>query len=270
MPGRILRLFSAEIAKAWRTKFPYLGIAASALMAVVARQSIEQFQSSEVVTGPSYFPAAVNMATTLIIPIFATIFGSMLVASETSRGTLRTVLTRPVSRADFLTSKLLSGIFYLFLLVAANLATAALIASNYPIKSAFDEGIRIPDLAGQIAIFATAILLTLLPLVATVCFGFMVSVLSVSVATAIGVAVGLLMAIQTAKELIRFRNFALSDWLFLSYYDTAMGIASSKVSGIYDEWGQNSVYLLAGTSLASIALFLGVSYWLFLRRDLNY
>jgi ABC-2 type transport system permease protein len=238
-------------------------------MALVARQSMEGFRSTEPITAPSYFTAAVNMAISLIIPIFITIFAAMLVASESSRGTLRMMLTRPISRWDFLTGKLLAGFAYLLLLYAANIATALLIARGYPLKSSFDRSISIPGLGAQIQFFTIALLLTLLPLLATLCFGFLISVLSVNVATSIGVAVGLLLTIQTLKEFARFGSVDLGDYVFLSYFDTAMGIAQSKSSGIYDVWNQAKVYLMAGTSILTCFFCLAISYWRFLRRDLN-
>ncbi|MCX7019544.1 MAG: ABC transporter permease subunit [bacterium] len=270
MLSRVGQLFAAEMVKVWRTKFPYLGLAASALMALIARQSVESLsQPGSNITAPSYFVASINMSTTIIIPIFATIFAAMMVAGETSRGTLRTILARPVTRADFLTAKLLTAVFYLLLLLAANAAVALIIAMGYPLKTSFDANIDIPGAAGQFAIFSLALLLTLVPQIATVCFGFFVSVFSASVATSIGVAVGVLLSLQPVKQFIRFGSFDLDEWLFSSYYDTAMRIADNMAMGIYEEWAQTEVYMLLATSFVSILVFLVLSYHSFVRRDLN-
>lgn len=269
MLRRIAHLFTAEMAKTWRTKFPYLGIVASALMALVAKQSAEGLSQPGTITSSAYFAASINMSTTIVIPIFATIFAAMLVASETSRGTLRMVLTRPVSRGDFLTAKLLTGLAYLVILMLANIIPALLIARGYPIKPHDDVSITVPDPVAQIGIFGLAVLLTALPLAATVCFGFLVSVLSASVATAIGVAVGLLLSMQPIKQFIHFGSFELAPWLFSSYYDTAVGIADSKAGGMYEVWTQGSIYMLFATSLASAAVFTAIAYRSFLKRDLN-
>lgn len=256
--------------KVWRTKLPYLGLAASALMALIARQSMEGLSQPGAITAPSYFTASINMSTTVIIPIFATIFAAMLVAAESSRGTLRTVLTRPITRADFLTAKLLMGSFYLLLLFAANIIPALLIASSYPLRAAFDSGVTIPGYFDQLRIFSLALALTFLPQLATVCFGFLISVWSVNVATAVGLSVGLLLSLQPIKHWIRFGEFDLEPWLFSSYYDKAMGIADSKAGGIPEVWGQSGIYLLIATSLISMAVFIFLSYRSFLKRDLNY
>ncbi|MCX7717957.1 MAG: ABC transporter permease [Candidatus Sumerlaeaceae bacterium] len=269
MLGRVARLYRSELTKAWRTKLPYVGLVASALMALVARQSVEGLSRPGTITAPSYFAASVNMSTTIIVPIFATIFAAMLVAGETSRGTLRTILVRPVTRREFLTAKLLSGMTYLFLLMLANVVPALVIASGYPAVAYADRGIGLPGPAQQVGIFALALALTLIPQAATVCFGFFISTLAPNVATAIGLAVGLLLSLEPIKQFVRFGAFELETWLFTSYYDTAIGIADSKASGIYEVWGQWKVWMLLGTSLVSSLVFLAVAYRVFARRDLN-
>lgn len=269
MLRRVQRLFAAEMTKVWRTKFPYLGIMASALMALIARQSMEAMSQPGRITAPDYLTASVNMATTLVVPIFAAIFGAMLVASEASRGAFRTILTRPVTRAEFLSAKLLSGLAYLFLLIGANIAVALLIASSYPLKVPFDPNITVPGLPQQIPIFAVGLLLSAVPQIATVCFAFFVSVLASNGSTAVGVAVGLLLSIQPAKHYVRFGSFELEPWVFSSYYDTAMRIAGSKAAGMYEVWNQPDIYWLLATSGATSAVLVLIAYRVFLRRDLN-
>ena len=269
MFGRTSRLFRAEMAKTWRTKFPYLGIVASALMALIAKQSAEGLSQPGSITAASYFTASINMSTTIVVPIFATIFAAMLIAGETSRGTLRTILVRPVYRSEFMTAKLLAGLFYLILLVLANVLTALVIATNYPLTAPFDKNIQLPGAIEQVGIYAIGLALTIIPQIATVCFAFFISTVSASVATSIGVAVGLLLSLQPIKQFIRFGSFDLDTWMFSSYYDSAMGIADSMAAGIYETWGQEKIYMLLGTSLVSIGIFVGISYWYFMRRDLN-
>jgi ABC-2 type transport system permease protein len=269
MVSRVWRLFSAEMTKVWRTKFPYLGVAASALMALIAKQSAEDLSQPGSLTGAVYFTTSINMSTTLVIPVFTIIFGAMLVASETTRGTLRTVLVRPVTRGDFLTAKLLTGVFYLLILMSANALAALVIGHAYPLKSSFDANVPIPGFGEQAGIFSFALLLTILPQIATLCFAFCVSALSANVATAIGVAAGVWLTLQPAKEFIRFGGFELSRWLFVSYYDEAVKVANDKAGGMYEVWSQPSIYMLLGTSLVSTVAFLAASYWYFGRRDLN-
>jgi hypothetical protein len=44
---------------------------------------------------------------------------------------------------------------------------------------------------------------------------------------------------------------------------------ANKTSAIYDTWAQESVYRLLGTGVVSAVIFLVISYWIFLRRDIN-
>lgn len=262
---RIGRLYSAELTKTWRTRFPYLGLLASALMALIARQSIETM-SGEIIAA-SYLTASINMAATLIIPIFATIFAAMAVASESYRGTLRTVLTRPVTRAEFLTAKLALALTYLVFLFAANLIPALLIAQNYPLFAPGDDPALFPGAVEQGAIYAAAIAITFLPLAATVCFGFAVSALSSNPATAIGVAVGILLSIEPLKHI---GNVGLETWFVSSYYATATGTAlelTQRISGA--SWTSTKIFWLYGISALTAAVFLATSYASFLRRDLT-
>ena len=269
MACSVCRLLRSELAKVWRTKFPYLGLGASMLAALVARQSTEVLSIRGELTASSYLTTSLNVCSTLVVPIFATIFAAMLVASESSRGTLRYVLTRPISRSSFLSAKLLSGLFYLGMLFAANLVLAIPIALQYPWRAAFDEGAPIPNPSEQVGIFAVAVALTIFSHVATVCFGFFVSVLSVNVATAIGVAVGVLLSLLPVSVLLDFGDFKPGEWFFNSYWDTATAIASDKVSGIYSSWnGPPVMALLAVCGLSSL-VFLVAAYVIFNRRDLN-
>lgn len=266
---RVLRLYLTEMAKTWRTKFPWLGLAASALMALVARQSVMEGGAPGQMTAAVYFTTSMNVAATVIVPVFSVIFGAMLVAGESTRGTVRTLLVRPITRWDFLTSKLLMGATYTVLLLAVNALAALPIAWGYPLKTAFDESVQIPGAMEQVRLFLSAMSLSLLPQLATMCFGFCISVLSANVATSVGVAAGMWLTLQPVKEFIRFGRFELADWLFLNYYDAAMKVANDKAGGMYEMFNQHSIHMLAGTSIVAIVTFIALSYFVFIRRDLN-
>lgn len=252
-----------------RMRLPYVGVVCNALLALVAKQSVESFSQPGELTFSGYFSASLNLTSTLTTPLFATIFAAMLVAGETSRGTLRTVLVRPVSRWDFLLAKFLVAVTYLVVLVTANLVPALLIGKNYPLESAFDRNIEIPPPSEQAVVYLTAIGLALIPQIAAVAFGFVISVIAKNVGTAVGMAVGLLLSIQAAKEFVQIGDVEVRRYVFSSYFDEPFRIASTKISGVYEVWGQERIYLLLATSLATIAICLFISFWTFLRRDLN-
>ena len=155
------------------------------------------------------------------------------------------------------------------LLFVANLAVAIPIALQYPWRAAFDENAPIPLPSEQIQIYAVAILLTIFSHVATVCFGFLISILSVNVATAIGVAVGVLLSLLPVSVLLDFGDFRPGDWFFNSYWDAAVKIADDKVSGIYSTWNDPHIHSLLGVGGVSSLIFLVCAFLVFNRRDLN-
>jgi ABC-2 type transport system permease protein len=270
MLSEVRRLFVSEMAKVWRTKLPYIGLACSALMAFVAKQSVESFATPGQVTAFNYFISSLILSSTLTTPIFATIFAAMTVAPETSRGTLRTILVRPVTRSQFLIAKLLSAVLYLVLLEVANALIAAMVAQKYPLNEAIDSSLDVPPLATQFVVCLTGLALALIPQLATVAFGFMISVLVTSGGTAVGIALGLYLTVTAAKQFISIAGYELSQFIFSTYYDLPLKIADAKIGGMYEAWFQERTLYMFSTSLIALVAFLAVSFWLFLRRDLNY
>jgi ABC-type transport system involved in multi-copper enzyme maturation permease subunit len=262
------RLLAAEFTKAVRLKLPWMGLAFSALMAVVARHTVERMAAPGELSTRVYLTANMNLLSTSIIPIFSTVFAATLMASETSRGTLRMILPRPIWRSTLLHAKLFTGLGYLLLMFLANLAVALPIAASYPVQNQFDIGIDLPGLPSQLLTFAITLALTYLPHAATVCFALLISVISRSVATAIGVAVGMVLCLFPI-QIIRIGNINIGDYMFSSYYDDAIGLGDSIASGFPEKWTQENIQMLILTSAISAALFLAAAYYTFTRRDLN-
>ncbi len=270
MLSEVRRLFVSEMAKVWRTKLPYVGLACSALMALVAKQSVESFAQPGQVTAFNYFISSIILSSTLTTPIFATIFAAISVAAETSRGTLRTVLVRPVTRTQFLIAKFLSAVLYLVLLVATNALVAIIVAQKYPLNESLDASLEVPPLWSQLLICGSGLALSLIPQLATVAFGFMISIIVASGGTAVGMALGLYLTVTAAKQFISIGGYELSQFVFSTYFDLPLKIADAKISGMYETWLQERMLYMLSTSLVALAVFLAVSFWLFLRRDLNY
>jgi ABC-2 type transport system permease protein len=73
-------------------------------------------------TGPLYSRAFAGLASSLLLPLLVTLLVADLVSSERSAGTIKMLLTRPVSRARVLASKLVAmGIFTSTLVLASGL-----------------------------------------------------------------------------------------------------------------------------------------------------
>lgn len=264
----LARLIYAELMKAVRLKLPWLGIGFSMLMALVARHAVERMAAPGELSTRVYLTANLNLLSTSIVPIFSTVFAATLMAGETTRGTLRMILPRPVWRSTFLHAKLVTGLGYLGLMFLANLLVALPVALSYPARNTFDEGLDLPSGGAQILILLIVLGLTLLPHAATVCFALLVSVISRSVATAVGVAVGMVLCLYPV-QIVEIGSVNIGDFMFSSYYDDAIGLGDSIAAGIAERWNQESMHMLVGTSAVSAAVFLLGAYWVFIRRDMN-
>ncbi len=266
-----------EFSKYSRQKFPYLGMIAVMLLAFFWPKGVQQ------IAGPRGETNAFDIilkglisAVTSVIPFFGVIFGSILVAGETAGGTYRNILTRPIRRGTFLTAKIVFAFGYVLLLVLLFLAVIVPLAhSQLQLGPIVDDGTVIYPLPRILGVSLWALLLSLIPLFAIVSYAVFVSTAAKSLTTALGLGVGLVIAIEPVKYLIRWGEWELSDYVFTSYRDTALKIADQAACGFDYQWlpgGWWASELGWGLTLAlvSMAIFLAGSYWIFLRRDLNF
>jgi len=274
------RAFSAalhnELSKYARQKFPYLGMLAVILLAVFWVRGYHLMSRGEDTSAFTVVIQGTIAAVTSIIPIFAALFASVLVASETAGGTYRNVLSRPISRVEFLTAKVVFAFGYALLLILLHIAAISIAAATrYSFGPVVDEGEVIVSTGRLIAVFHAAIGLTLIPLLAIVSYGIMVSTLAKSLANALGIGVGVLIAIEPIKHLVRWGDWRLSDYVMTSYLDTPLAVAKSASMGFEHEWWTGSFWTSdigwgIMLSLGAMGLFLFISYFTFLRRDLNF
>lgn len=124
MAGRVWRMTTVELAKLSRQWFVWVCLGAAVLLAFlgvyVASSAIEGYWRR---TGFDYLAQGVAAAY-LLLPMMLVVLGSRSVSAEASSGTLRTVLTRPLTRAEFVLAKIaalvvLTLVFYLVTLLAA-------------------------------------------------------------------------------------------------------------------------------------------------------
>jgi ABC-2 type transport system permease protein len=73
----------------------------------------------DAITGPLFVRGFANASSYLLLPLLALVFGSDIVSSEFSQGTIKILLTRPVSRAAVLASKLVALTLAITLMVFA-------------------------------------------------------------------------------------------------------------------------------------------------------
>ncbi|MBM3334126.1 ABC transporter permease [Candidatus Sumerlaeota bacterium] len=271
--------FHNELSKYVRQKFPYVGIAAVIAVGILGGRAVRLGSDpASRLNGWQLVLQGSIAAVTSVIPLVATIFGSVLVASETAGGMYRNILTRPISRTTFLSAKILFGFVYATLLLGAcAIVTVAETALSYrfgPIADGQEIYYSFREMAG---ISLIAFLLTLAPLFALISFGILVSTAARSLTNAVAMGAIFLVATQPiAVSLDRWLDVRVWQWVFLSYLDSALKIANNAASGFPDlRWFDGPVWqselgLGLMVSGATIFVCLAISYIIFLRRDLNF
>ena len=80
---------------------------------------VDRDVNPDAITGPLFVRLFANASSYLLLPLLALVFGSDIVSSEFSQGTIKILLTRPVSRAAVLGSKLVALALAITLMVLA-------------------------------------------------------------------------------------------------------------------------------------------------------
>jgi len=145
-----------ELAKLFGKKRTYIGFGTFVLMQITvmvffrhshARENLEKMLGDNGYLASEYMSAltvAIIMLipqVMLLMPLYVALVGGDLVAKEAEDGTLRMILSRPISRVRLLTVKWIGGIIFSAVLVAV-LGTIALLAARtlFPWKGMFVFG----------------------------------------------------------------------------------------------------------------------------------
>lgn len=145
-----------ELSKLFGKKRTYIGFGAFVLMQITvmvffrhshARENLEKMLGNNGYVASEYMSAltvAIIMLfpqVLLLMPLYVALVGGDMVAKEAEDGTLRMILSRPISRVRLLTVKWIGGIIFSAVLVLA-LGTVALLAARvlFPWKGMFVFG----------------------------------------------------------------------------------------------------------------------------------
>jgi len=158
--GMFWRQFRNELWKLFGKKRTYIGfgmfLLAQNLMLIVFRLTRWQGDVERVLEGNGYlaseFISALTVAVVMMIPqilllmpLYVALVGGDMVAKEAEDGTLRMILSRPISRMRLLFLKWLAGIFFSVLLVMVlGVAAVGCAAMWFPWKGMF---VFIPGMA---------------------------------------------------------------------------------------------------------------------------
>ena len=194
MIGAVSVAYRGELFKLLAQRRTWLGVATATVGPIV-------YLLLELAQGPPNAPLADNLGHTgvgfaLVVFKLIAVFGPAviaalvagdIVASEQADGTLKTVLTRSLTRSELLLGKLLALFTYLAIAIAAFFVVAtigAIIAWGFhPLLNI--SGQRISALHA-IALDIPAIAIYMLPVLAIACFGFFLSVATGQSVAAVG------------------------------------------------------------------------------------
>ena len=272
-PGRrpgVLAVYRWELRKLRSQKRTYIGVGAAMLLPILFTVVLST-QSG----GPEDMPLAASLrisgvVVSLVVLAFASHFAAQLlvsivaadiVATESSGGTLKLVLTRSVSRRTLLTGKLLTAWTYVVLVLAAMLG-AGLVSGI--IAWGFHPFVNIdlmPISAGR-ALFLTVagFALFAIPLCAIAAFAVFLSTVTRNTAASLGgtmvfelvqEAVGGLVNVPWLKRHLLSRQFDVWEAVFHSPTHWGVIVRALWVSAVF------------------AAVPLGLAYWVFGRRDVT-
>ena len=199
-----------------------------------------------------------------IISFFAVIIGASIVSNEFSTGTIKMLLTRPVSRAKILTSKLLTVFLYgIVLYIAA-------VFLSYIVGVVVYDGTTEPTLVYEngkvieksfIADVAYTSLLMSADFIMTILFAFMIGSVFRSSSLAIGLT--LIISFMTALIVGFFNRYEFVKYIWITHSNLTQH--------------KNGVLLVEGITMQMSLIVLGVyaviftaiSYLVFMKRDIT-
>lgn len=198
------------------------------------------------------------------IPFLITLVAGDIVAAEGAAGTSRIYYTRPISRAKILAAKLAatgiytSALIFFFALMSLGLGSLWLGTGDLVV---FHDGILIlpPEMAWSRFALAFVFATIVMFVVALLCFLF-----SVMVNNGIGPIIGAMSIVIVGLAIanIPLEIFkSIKPYLFTSYFNLWQLAFHDPIS-----WGAilESLGILGGYS----AVFIAISYWIFIKRDI--
>jgi ABC-2 type transport system permease protein len=217
-----------------------------------------------------YALAASGRAGLLLAALLLLTFSAVQVSGEATGGTLRLLLTRPLSRTDLLVGRAATLLLTCFLLVAVVAITgwtAGLLTGGYGDVLDAEYG-TVDYTAGQLTKVSLVVLLAApFALFAVACFGLFLSVLCDSSATAVTIAV-LLGLVGFSLDLVLIGEASALN--FLSWVDRPVNVLRSLALGHSDfgvrlDWAGPAFAVPIGAAL----VFLTGAGIIFRRRDVH-
>lgn len=262
MIQRVVNAYLVECIKAMRSKSAYAGPLLVVVMALFA--PLIQPIGEDSASAYSFIAFSTPMVLNLLGLLLILTYCAGLVSSETSSGTLRLILVRPLLRHEFLLAKLLHGMTYALLLtVLVGVATWSIAAIKGQLAGVEYGGELLFTSTHMASTYVLGAALVLAPQFAAVAYAMMLSTLVRSTGAAVGAAVGIWIVLDTIKYPLHIAPF-----LFSTYMETPWQVFTMNSEGMDATWTPNLYYCLA-TSISSIAVFTAVSIYALRRRNIQ-
>jgi len=187
----------------------------------------------------------------------------MLLSTEKTYGTLKTVLTRPVSRTEFILSKVIT----VFLITVAAIAVIALVAFLTGLLFFGLEDIKEGDYVlytwqNTVLNFILAYIISVLPVFVLCMLGFFISTFIKETGAAIGASIGIYLLLWIVSQ-----YEPVSKFLFTAFLAFPFDIVGEMAKGLTISWKPGIYHLLLNNALYSV-LFIGLSIVNFNRKDI--
>jgi ABC-2 type transport system permease protein len=209
---------------------------------------------SEVLTFPQLEEFGLSIALGFFGSVMVIIIAAGMMGNEYSWNTLRPLVARARSRSGLLTAKLLTLLIYSVLFIAALTAMTALLSLVGSALAGVDAQFSM-DLLGDAFIFGGKIAYVNLPYLA---FAFLLATVARSNAAGIAGALGLSFIEQPILQLL-----TLASDVFETVQEYGLTHNLNVIAGFTDGDAMPAAIILA----VYTAIFVGLSYWVFLRRD---
>jgi ABC-2 type transport system permease protein len=265
MHNQFILLLRNEVAKAARRKLSYFGILAVGLACVVAYFFAGQLSNAATANAWGYVSFSMQVVFADIGPIFIIVFAAMLLAEETSTGTIRAALAAPVHRWELYLAKAVTGLFYMMVLSAAALLFSAALAKIHYQFGAVGDSFGVVYGRNQVMQqFLMGYALSWIPLTALVMFGLLISTMVRSPGAAVAVGISTLYLIDFTKPLV-----GLDPYIFTRYISYSWLNLLQIAQGMDYQWRQEVWKMIALSGVSAIVTF-SAGLILFVRQDLNH
>lgn len=208
-----------------------------------------------------------SMVLFMLVTIFTVVIAAGGVADEFSTGTIKLLLIRPWSRSKILLSKYISNmIFAIMLSVLLFLSTLLVSWLCFGINPAPQSDMSSSMIPGDTTPFAYLLqyyAMKLVSLVLTVTLAFMLSTVFRSSGLAIGLALFLLLGINSFVPLLAMLEYKWIDYLLFMHLDLTKYIGSTSLDD-----GSTLGFSL-GILGAYYVLFIALTWYVFNKRDIT-